>query len=159
MHALKKNFTLYSGQTFLEVIIALALIVLFLSGVAVVELYAIRNVEYSQSKSLASKLARQQLERARVVRDSAGIDALTICLSSCYINSALTPVPLTPTGVFGQSIIMENATQADCPVPTASAGQPNPVYYKAKSVVSWSRQAGVTPAPGVEMSTCITDWR
>ena len=143
----------------LEIIVALSLIILFLSGIVVVELYAIRNVEYGQNKSQATKLARQQLERARVVRDTAGIDSLAICQSKCFIDSNLTPVPLTPTGVFGQSLILENSTTSECPVPTATVGQPTPVVYKVTSVVDWSQGANVTPALQASMSTCITDWR
>ena len=40
-----------SGQTMIEVIVALTLIILFLSGVVIVELYAIRNADYSRNKS------------------------------------------------------------------------------------------------------------
>lgn len=146
------------GQTILEIIVALALIMLFLSGIIVIELYAIRNVEYSRNKSLATKLARQQLDRARGVRDSAGISVLTNCtLTSCYINSQLTPVQVTPTGTFGQSLKIETSTDQDCPLPEITI-TPAPVSYKIISTVTWSGVAGVTPAPEVEVSSCLTDW-
>src|SRR3989344_5102842 len=110
MHAIK-------GQTMIEVIIALTLIILFLSGVVVVELFAVRNADFSRNKSISTQLARQQLERARVVRDSAGLSALTMCLSTCFINSALTPVPISPTGIYGQSLKITEASIVDCPLP------------------------------------------
>ena len=50
------------GQTMIEVIVALTLIILFLSGVVVVELYAIKNSNFSRNKSISTHLARQQLE-------------------------------------------------------------------------------------------------
>src|SRR3989344_2222708 len=103
----ENRLSIFSGQTIIEVIVALTMITLFLSGVVVVELYAIKNANYARDKSLASRLARQQLERARVVRDTAGIDGLNTCLSTCYINSFLTPVPVSPTGIFGQSLKLQ----------------------------------------------------
>lgn len=146
------------GQTILEVIMALTLIILFLSGVVTVELIAMKNMGYAQHVSLASKLARQQVERARAVRDSAGIDALSVCETLCYINSQLTPAPITPTGIYGQSLILQPATSADCPLPQVTI-TPLPVSYKATVIVSWSQQAAVTPPPQVELSSCITNWR
>lgn len=149
------TFNFQSGQTILEVLVALTLAIFFLSGVVVVELYAVRNVAFGQNKSLATKLARQQLERARVVRDSSGVDALfAACSSTCYINEHLTPVPVTPTGIYGQSLRVESS--ADCPIPSVL---PVPTNFKMISIVSWAQEAVVTPAPEVELSSCISDWR
>lgn len=148
-----------NGQTILEVIIALAMIILFLSGVVVVQLVAIRNVEYARLKSNASQLSRQQIERARVIRDTQGIGGLSVCLSRCYINGALTPIPITPTGFFGQSIALSPASSFDCPLPEITV-TPAPVSYLVKSRTTWGLiQSGITPAPQVEISSCITDWR
>ena len=109
------------GQTMIEVIVALTLIILFLSGVVVVELFAIKNADFARHKSVSTQLARQQIERARVVRD-------------------LTMASLT-----------------DCPLPTII---PLPISYKARAIVDWSQGlSGITPAPQVEVSSCITDWR
>ena len=104
------NYSDNNGQTMLEILIALTLIILFLSGITIIQLLATKNVNYSENKSVAINLARQQLERARVIRDSAGIDALSICSTTCYINSYLTPVPLTPTGAYGQSLMIQQST-------------------------------------------------
>ena len=143
----------------IEVIIALTLIILFLSGVVVVELYAVKNADYSRSKSISTQLARQQLERARVVRDSAGIGALSICELTCYINDQLIPVPISPTGVYGQSVTIIEASTFDCPLPTVLI-TPQPVSYKATSRVSWGQgEVNITPAPEVVVSSCLTDWR
>lgn len=146
------------GQTILEVVVALSLIILFLSGIVTVELFAIKNMDYAQHVSLATRLARQQLERAKVVRDSEGIGALSLCTSTCYINNYLTPVPVTPTGTYGQSLLLQLSTSSDCPLPTVTI-TPNPVSYKTTAVVSWSQNVAVTPPPQVEMSSCLTDWR
>ena len=141
----------------LEVLVALTLIMLFLAGIAIVELYAAKNVSFSEKKSNATKLARQQLERARVVRDSAGIGALSVCQTTCYINNQLTPMPITPTGIYGQSLIIQETTAVDCPLPPVVI-TPTPVSYKATSTVLWSTDTSVTPPPEVSLSSCITDW-
>src|SRR3989338_5669617 len=148
-----------SGQTILELLVVLLLIILFLSGIVVVQLYSIRNVQYSQNKSQATKLAREQLERARVVRDSGGMSVFeTYCQidTGCYINNQLTPVAMTPTGTFGQSLTVK--ASSECPVPTGIT--PTPVIYKATSRVYWGgASGGITPAPELTISSCISDWR
>lgn len=155
-----KNNIMQKGQTVLEVLIALALILLFLSGVVVLELYALRNTDFGQKKSQATRLARQQLERARVIRDSVGLSTLyTFCASSCYINNYLTPIPLvTPTGIYGQMLSI--SVSDDCPLPEISI-TPIPVYYRATAKVTWSNglTEGITPAPEMELSECIADWK
>ena len=138
-----------SGQTIIELLVALTLIVLFLTGVIVVQLYSVRNVQFSQNKSAATKLAEQQFERARVIRDSPGIDAMDICRFGCFINSMLTPVPITPTGTYGQLLVLENPA-ADCP---DSGGGASADTYKATVVVSWG--GNVTPPPDVMLATCL----
>lgn len=153
-----------SGQMMIEVIVALALITLFLSAIAVIELIAVKNVEFTQNKSIATRLAQQQIERARVVRDVGGIGALTAqCKDSppCYINNLLTPVPITeaPVGIYQQSLTIYQATSSDCPPQAVTPPTPTPVYYKALSVVSWAQGAVITPVPQVQLSSCITDWR
>jgi len=70
MYTLKMNKTYFirqDGQTMIEVLVALALIAFFLSGVTIIQLFSIRNTDYSNKKSLATSLARQQLERVRVL--------------------------------------------------------------------------------------------
>lgn len=149
-----------SGQTIIEVLIALSLIILFLSGVIVIELVALKNATHSQNVSRATQLARQQLERARVVRDMNGINALDMCkVQECYINPSLTPEMITPTGI-GQSLQISNPQPnvSDCPTPDPSL-IPVPVNYRVDAKANWMPEASITPLPEVEMSTCLTDWR
>ncbi len=146
-----------NGQTMLEILVALTLVVLFLSGIVIVQLYALRNVQFSRNKTTATKLALQQLERVRAVRDSAGIDELNICRSTCFINGELTPVPVTPTGTFGQSVIMQPAAVFDCPVPTDAVLIPPPQYYKITAQAQWGNAAVITPEPKVIVNSCLTD--
>ena len=148
-----------SGQTMIEVIVALTLIILFLSGVVIVELYAIRNADYSRNKSTSIQLAKQQSERARVMRDTGRMDILwQYCSSICYINNQLIPMPVTPTGKFGQSLSIYNASADDCPQPEVAIG-PEPTIYKTTALVTWDTEGIITTHPQVELSSCITDWR
>lgn len=154
-----KRFRANSGQTILEIVIALTLIILFLSGVVVIELSAIKNVQYAQNKSVAVRLARQQIQRARVARDSNGIDTLTLyCSSNCYLNELLSPAP-SPTGAFAQSLRVTTASFTECPLPEISI-TPEPVSYKVEATINWGfGQANLTPPPQLSLSSCITDWR
>ncbi len=156
MRAMKNNL----GQSILEVLIALTLIILFLSGVVVVQLFAVRNVSYSQNKSIATQLARQQLDRVKVVRDSAGIDALTVCQSTCFINSQLTPVQgVTPTGIFNQVVTLEAVSGFECPLPDVTI-TPVPVSYKVTAkIILKNTDTEITPTPITQVQSCITDWR
>lgn len=153
-----KSSKFLSGQTILEVLVALTLIILFLTGVVVIQLYSVRNINYAQNKSVSTRLARQQLDRVKVVRDSAGIGSLAVCLSSCFINSQLIPVPVTPTGTYGQQVTMQLATIADCPLPEVTV-TPAPVSYKVTAKVDWSAGVPVTPPAQVQLTSCVTDWR
>lgn len=138
----------------LEILVALTLVVLFLSGIVIIQLYALRNVQFSRNKSTATKLAQQQMERVRAVRDSAGIGALSMCSVPCFINSELIPVAVTPTGTFGQSVIVEAATMFDCPVPTEAVATQQ---YKVTAQAQWGGAAVITPEPKVVIVTCLTD--
>ncbi len=142
----------------IEVVISLMLIVLFLSGITIVQLTASKNMSYSQNKSIATRLARQQLERARVMRDISGINALDMCQTNCYIDYKLNLKTVIPTGVFVQKLNINPSAEIECPLPNITI-TPVPVSYQAKATVSWDTNVNVTPPPLVEMTSCITDWR
>ena len=162
MYTLKMNKTFFSeqkGQTLIEVIVALALIAFFLSGVITVQLFSIKNTDYSNKKSLATSLARQQLERVRVLRDSVGIDALSACeINPCFVNAELTPESDLPTGYYRQSFIIKQAVSDECTLPEITI-TPVPVVYKVMAEVIWLGNSEVTPAPNVNIYSCLTDWR
>lgn len=154
---LRNTMHTQQGQSIIEILIALTLVILFLSGITVIQLFSIRNVQFSRNKSTATKLAAQQLERVRVVRDSAGIDALSLCNASCFINSQLTPVPQGPPDPFVQTVSMRTAAATECPVPSIISGVA-PVLYKVTSKVTWSGPNPTgTPAVSVIVDSCITD--
>ena len=155
----KTYFIRQDGQTMIEVLVALALIAFFLSGVTIIQLFSIRNTDYSNKKSLATSLARQQLERVRVLRDSVGIDALSACeLDPCFVNAELTPDPNLPTGYYRQSFIIKQAVSNECTLPEITV-TPVPVVYKVTADVVWLGNSEITPAPNVNIYSCLTDWR
>lgn len=144
-----------TGQTLLELLVGLTLITLFLSGIVVIQLTAIRNAQSARTKSLGSRLAQEQLERARVIRDSAGISGLSTCLLSCYINNQLTPEPLAPTGIFRQTLTMQLATTQDC-ISADVTPQPGTTFYKLTSNVQWN-QGISTPGTSTVVSSCLSN--
>src|SRR3989338_4762826 len=102
-----------SGQVLVEIITAFLLMTFLLSGLIVAGLFAVKNAQYSRNRSMATKLASQQIERARVVRDVDGIDAVLVCGSSCYISSDLTLTTPTPFNNISVYLKVETGS-ADC---------------------------------------------
>jgi len=99
------------------------------------------------------------LERVRVLRDSVGIDALSACeLDSCFVNAELTPESNLPTGYYRQSFIIKQAVSNECTLPEITV-TPVPVVYKVTADVVWLGNSEVTPAPNVNIYSCLTDWR
>lgn len=152
--------TTNSGQSIIEVLIALTLIIMFLSGIVILQLFSVRNINYSENKSTAAKLARQQLDRVRVIRDSVGFDSLLSCTTSpgCFINVSLTPVQVTPTGVFDQIVTMQSASPSDCPIPSSVTPVPTSYLVNIKVILK-GNSGSLTPTPIAQLSSCLTDWR
>jgi type II secretory pathway pseudopilin PulG len=165
-----KNNYLSRGQTMLEILIALTLIMFFLSGVVIIQLNSIKNIKYAQIKSVATTLARQHLERARVLRDTYGMNSIigndaNPCgfnnphYDPCYINEELTPGAVAPTGsIYHESLEFIGASDTECPIPTNAP--PNPTIYKVVSRARWvTPGVAITPDPEVNLTTCFSDWR
>lgn len=152
---------LEKGQTIFEVLIGLTVVMLFLTGIVMIQLVALKNTNYSTNKSLASTYAREQLERVRVARDTMGLSGLVsnYCNlgASCYVNDYLTPVIGQSSGPtpYQQKVIF--SLSPDCPTPAAV---PNSVSYKVTAISNWGGGAvNITPAPEVSLSSCLSDWR
>jgi type II secretory pathway pseudopilin PulG len=154
-HSLTAN---NSGQTILEVLIALIIIILFLSGIIVIQLLSLKNSQYSQAKNQASEYANEQLERAKIIRDTSGLSSLDICLTGCYINNELTPIPISPTGVYGQNLTIRATDSSDELCKPEDISDPVPTVYLVEVEVSWG-DVSVVPAPKVNLSKCLSNWR
>ncbi len=146
---------LSSGQTLIEILAAFVLLTFLLSGMVVVGLYSLRNVQYAKNRSQATKLASQQMERVRVMRDTQGVKALPSCGAGlCFLDSSLQFVAITPTGVFGQSLQIGTPLANECPTP---AGAVSVTIYKSTVEVSWD--ASLPTPQKVELQSCLSNWQ
>ncbi len=155
---LKKISSSFSrGQLIIEILVAFTLLTFLLSGLIVAGLFAIKNAQFARNKSLATKLATQQLERVRVLRDSQGIKALPSCSNPCYLdNSLILQSTIMPSGIFTQSLnILPNPNPIECPFPTGISV----TGYKAVVDVRWDNNPKATPPRQVELNSCFSDWR
>lgn len=58
-----------TGQTLLEVTIALGIAVIIITGLTIVTLTGLRNAQYAQNQAQATKLAQDWIEQVRSIRD------------------------------------------------------------------------------------------
>src|SRR5258708_3055538 len=88
-----------SGQTLIEVIIAIGLVVLFLITLVSAMTLAIRNNQFAKDQVLARNRAREALEWFRSLRDQMGWDAFTtmITTDSPPVTYCLPTLPTTTT--------------------------------------------------------------
>lgn len=143
------------GQALVEMLAAFVLMTFLLTGLVVAGLFAMRNAQYARNRSTATKLASEQLERARVFRDINGVESLNNCNDPCFINPQLTMVQVAPTsGIFTQSFDVAVPVGNECPLPTA--GQVGSTIYKVTSDVSWD---STNPNRKVSVDTCLSDWK
>lgn len=144
------------GQTIIEVLIASVILSLLLSGLIVSGLYAIKNTTYSKNKSLATKLATEQMERLRVVRDINNLTTLQACANPCYVNSSLNIVNSSfASGNFTGYVNVVTPAAFECPLPPLVTG----TAVKAVVDVRWDVIPNVTPPRQVELNSCFTDWK
>lgn len=142
-----------NGFSVIELMVSFVLLSLLLTGMVMAGLYSLKNTQFARNKSIADKLAIEQLERFRVVRDTGGINAISSC-NPCFVSTGLklTPSP-APSGPFIQSIYV-TPNPVECPSP--AAGGASGVTYKAISKVTWD--STVNPTKGVQLETCFTNW-
>ena len=138
-----------SGLAIIEIMIGFMMISFLLTGLVVAGLYVIRGARYAQERSIATKLASQQLERFRVKRDSEGFSVLNpASCGPCYISNSLTydVVPHLEYGTYSVSsrISVDNAV---CPALTGNA-------YKISTTLTWGN-----PTHTVSNNTCLSDWQ
>jgi type II secretory pathway pseudopilin PulG len=149
---------LKQGQTIFEVLVGLTVIIFMLTGVVTIQLVALRNASFAKNKSQATFLARDQIEKLRIARDTMGLSNLvSLCGSGCYVNANLTPAAGTLTNNPAPfQIHSVFSSSSECPVP---GGIPNAASYKVTSTVDWNQGAPITPEPEVVLTSCLTNWR
>lgn len=92
-----RNKKLSQGQSLIEVVAALGVVVLVITALAVVVTLSIANAKFSQNQTQASKYGQEVLEKLRAYRDKNKWDEFT---SNCGDSTVLDLSDLPPTWEF-----------------------------------------------------------
>ncbi|MEK7518262.1 MAG: hypothetical protein AAB583_07000 [Patescibacteria group bacterium] len=124
-----------TGQTLLEILLALGASVMILSAIAVIVVSSLNSTRFTKNQNLANQYAQEGIEIVRRTRDSggwAGFPAGTYCLSSGSTSLPASSVPPCATANVGIFIRQIDIIASDCP---GAGGGPS--GSRVKSKVSW----------------------
>ena len=93
-----------SGQSLLEVIVALAVTTLVLTSLVSATVVSVRNARFAKNQSLATKYAQEALERVRIYRDQSDWDNIFKTESNCENPPNLSTLPLLYNRVINCSL-------------------------------------------------------
>lgn len=138
-----------SGQTLIEAIVALTVLIMVLTAASVAIVSSINNSVYERNEALATKYAQEGIEYIRQykVGNTTEFDsytATTRCISS--LDPALPPLPTPPatgcatigTTQYRRSALFTDSGRCDIQYPNATA--PTPTSLPGKNVeitVEW----------------------
>lgn len=131
---LKKGKT---GQSLLEVLVAVTIIILVAIALMTSVTYSIRNTTFAKNQSIANRLAQEAVEKIRAYRDRV--------VWSTFINNCQNP------SVLGLSALPGGFSRTVSCTPGGSANVRNIVV-----TISWTDSIG--PHQAVS-STRLTNWR
>lgn len=114
-----------SGQSLLEVVMAMAIAVVVISGLVSAVTLAVRNSTFAKNQTLATKYAQEGLEKVRAYRDQN--DWMTFT-SGCG-NLATMGISNTPAAGFSRSV-------------SCAMQFPNFNMRRIQITVSWTDSAG-----------------
>lgn len=145
-----------SGQTLLEVLIALSASVFMLSAITVIVASSLSGTQFTKNQNLSNQYAQEGIEVVRRIRDSDGWVAFSalngrFCLSG---GSTSLPPPSTQciTPNIGSVFIRQiDITASDCPSGGGSNGS------RVTSAVFWAdgKCSGNTYCHKVQLQTCL----
>lgn len=81
------------GQSLIELVISLALILIVITGVSILTVNGLKNSQFSRNQVQATKLAQEGVEKMRTIRDN----SFTICGHATQSNI------IVPNGLWGAS--------------------------------------------------------
>lgn len=81
----------HRGQTLIELVISIALILIIITGVTILTVKGLQNSQFSRNQVQATKLAQEGIEKMRTIRDN----SFTIC---GWAGNATQP---PPNGLWG----------------------------------------------------------
>lgn len=138
---MKKKLLNQSGQSLVEVVIALAVAVLVLLALVSVTISSINNASFSRNQSLATKYAKQAMEDIRAYRGET--DSWAIFAAEC-ISGAI-PLPPPPSSTFSMVSLVCSCS------PT-----PDPNTCDIVIEVDWTDAKGTHQS---KLQTVLTDWQ
>lgn len=148
------------GQTLIEILIALAVVVLVLVAVVSRVVESVRNANFARNQLLATRFAQEGIEWTRSQRDRLGWfgfvsaldnDPVTYCILDLFSNPLLEDLTdgscagTIPGTVFGREILID---YEDLPSPELD-------YVDVRVTVSWQDQIGDHTS---ELSTRLSQW-
>lgn len=150
----------FKGQTLIETVIALAVVLILVSALISVSISSVRSATLSRNKNAASQLAYKESELVRAVRDSTyafkwvGVGSFTNsfstagCATLCSVNeSTIDFVSTAKTN----SILVTNTTFTISLIGTSSASN---VTYTVS--VTWTDSLGLHTET---VSSILTPWK
>lgn len=142
------------GQTLIEALVALSTAVVIVSAITLSLLTSLRNVQHTETQSLATRYSQEGMEYMRFFRDGnyAAFDALqgntTYCLGKRKINLEESSTSYTNPNcgdnvdLFSRAIVIDKDS-AECAPLTPPPPTPVPLNTAAKVtvIVSWTDSA------------------
>lgn len=152
-----------SGQSLLEILIALSVSVMILSAIAAIVISSLNNTQLTKNQNLANQYAQEGIEVIRKIRDSSWIDFTSSYPNGryCLPQGSIVPAPAgscSPNvGIFVRQIDINHNDSANCPpIP------PPPVPNGSSVTLTTSWADGKCPTSGsntychkVVLTTCF----
>lgn len=136
-----------SGQSLIEVVVSMAIVVVVILALVSVTTISIRNASFSRNQSLATKYAQEAIEKVREYRDKNNWQTFT---AGCESPSGLT----LPPPLFSRTIdchLVSLSTNC-CSTP----GQPSCETCQVDVSVSWTDSQGIHQS---QLTTRFTSWK
>lgn len=113
-----------SGQTLIEVLTALGLIIVVSTALAGVVMTSMGNARFSKDQNLATQYAQEGMEVMRQIRDDSYVDFRNITTATYCLNDGVAALPLPAdcnnANVPGNFLRKVTITQGGCGVNVAS---------------------------------------
>ena len=147
-----------AGQTLVEILVAVAMVVLVLVAVVGRSVDSVRNSIFSRNQILATRFAQEGVEWTRSQRDRLGWNALVSALDSdpvTYCVLALTDSIENLTSGTCSSVILGTIFNREVFIDYEDEPNPPGDYVDITVTVSWSDQVGDHAS---ELGTRLSQW-
>ena len=144
------------GQTIIEVVIALAVGILLLTGITVAVTTSLNNAHYSKEQNQASQLAQEGIDAMRSIRDSSYTTFIGYSPSTQYCLNDGQTVPEISCSQIDQTFTRTVAFSDNDPSCAIDAT----TYRKVTVAVTWSdgRCSDGALCHNVTLASCFSDY-